>query len=86
MKTVNILEESDVQELINASLTPWTEWANNSVTTLQAALQSALEKIDELETVNANQNKRINALRTRVTNLEDALASNVITNEYTPDY
>jgi predicted component of type VI protein secretion system len=68
MQTVYVYEKADIEALIQAGLEPiytWSEQITNSINELSVSVTT-------LQDINQAQNKRINALKSRVTALEDA--------------
>ena len=80
MKTIttDVYEEEDINALIDARIQPFADWSlavTDSINQLSATVTT-------LEDVNTKQNKRINALKARVTALEEQIASGVYSDTY----
>lgn len=80
MKTVvtEVWEQPDIEALIDAKIQPFADWSLS----ITDAINELSALVTQLQDVNKNQNKRINALKARVTALEDTIASDVYTDTY----
>jgi uncharacterized coiled-coil protein SlyX len=80
MKTIEttVYEQEDIEAIIDARIQPFADWSlsvTDSINELSAIITT-------LEDVNTKQNKRINALKSRVTALEEQIASGVYSDVY----
>jgi len=80
MKTIttDVYEEEDINALIDARMQPVVDWTVQMTNSFNE-LSSIVAEIQELNTL---QNKRINALKNRVTLLEEQIASGVYNDTY----
>lgn len=84
MKQVDILEMTDVQEAINAAVTPIVDWTNLTGATINSLIDSVANlttSVSQIVEVNKSQGKRINAQADRITALEEKLASSDVFND-----
>jgi len=78
MQSVTIYEQADIESIIDTRLARLYTWSEQTTT----AINELSATITTLQDVNQAQNKRINALKSRVTALEEALASGTYSDVY----
>lgn len=70
---VDVYDKKDINDLIDHRLQEWNAWAVN----ITEIINTIQDRLTTLDGVNVAQNKRINALKSRVLALEEQTASGV---------
>ena len=76
--TFEVYTDEDIRAVVALETQAWADWSVSTTDTIQ----NILDRMMELESVNIAQNKRINALKSRVTALEETIASGVYNDSY----